>query len=325
MAPKNGNYAILEALRHEMLADPHVFMLYQSGKPTAVSATGQVIDLYREFGPVRIPDYNPIDEEWYVGCVIGAALTGNRAVAHVPSMCTLRTYELVYNQIGKLRHMTGGQANLPLVIWQDGAGRRAGSAGQHADAGAESQYMALPGLTVVVPSNPYMAKGLFHAAMESADPVIFYHFAGINNIEIDVPDEKYTIPIGRVDVRREGNDITIAGHGDAVNQILGAQEGLQSASIDAEIIDVYTLKPVPTEQIIASVRKTGKFLYVDHGHETAHAAAEFVARVAMAVPGARVQRITFPDAPPPGSREMITWMTPDSPKVVEAARRVVAA
>jgi pyruvate dehydrogenase E1 component beta subunit len=325
MAPKPGNYAILEGLRGEMLTDPHLTMLYEYQRPTAVSATGQVIDLYKEFGPIRIPDWGPIDEEWFVGGGAGIAMAGVRAVAHVPSMCMVRCFELVFNQIGKLRHMTGGQVSMPLVIWQDMPGRSAGMAGQHADAGQEALYAAIPGVKVVVPSDPYDAKGLFVAALRDPDPVAFFHYGPINNIQVDVPDEQYVVPIGEAAIRQEGTDITIVAVGPAAIEVNKAAAGLKEAGISAEIIDPRTIKPLPIDPIIASVRKTGKLLAVDHGHETLGTPAEIIARVAMAVPGAKVARITFPDAPPPGSREIITWMTPDAPKIVEAARKVVAA
>jgi pyruvate dehydrogenase E1 component beta subunit len=325
MAIKSGGYAVLEAIRSEMLKDPHLTMLYEYQRPTAVSPSGQVIDLYREFGPVRIPDWGPLDEEWFVGAAMGMAMTGVRSIAHLPSMTTLRTFELVFNQIGKLRHMTGGQASMPMVLWQDAAGRGAGSAGQHADAGQEAQYAAIPGTTVVVPSNPYDLKGMMHAALRYPDPVIFFNYGAANRVEIDVPDEDYVVEIGKAAVRHEGTDITIVGVAPATVEFDAAHTALRDAGISGEFIDLRTVKPLDTETIFASVRKTGRLLAVDHGHETLGTPAEVITRVAMAIPGARVSRITFPDAPPPGAREMITWMTPDGPKIVEAARKLVAA
>jgi len=324
MAPKPGNYAILEALQQEFRNDPHLTMLYEYQRPTAVSPTGQVIDLFKEFGPVRIPDWGPLDEEWFVGGAMGMAMTGVRSIAHLPSMTTHRCFELVFNQIGKLRHMTGGQASMPMVLWQDAAGRGAGSAGQHADAGQEAQYAALPGTTVVVPSDPYDAKGLMTAALRYPDPVIFFHYGAINNVQVDVPDGEVVVPIGEAAVRQEGTDLTIVGVAPATHEIAKALPGLKDAGISAEFLDLRTIKPMPMEQILASVRKTGKLLAVDHGHETLGTAAEVLARVAMAVPGVKVSRITFPDAPAPGARNMITWMTPDAPKIVEAAKKLVA-
>jgi pyruvate dehydrogenase E1 component beta subunit len=324
MAIKNGLFATLEALQFEMQKDPHLTHLYEYGRPTAVSSTGKVIDIYKQFGEPRTTDWGPIDEEWFVGAGMGLAMTGVRAVVRLPSMTTVRYFDLVFNQVGKLRHMTGGQLNMPLVIWQDAAGRVAGSAGQHADAGQEALYAAIPGIKVVVPSNPYDAKGLMHAALRDQDPVIFFHYAQINSISIDVPDNDYVVPIGEAAIRQEGKDITIVGYGPAAIEINKAVPGLKQAGVSAEIIDPRSIKPMPIEAINKSVRKTGKLLVVDHGHETCGTAAEVIARVAMAVPGAKVARSTFPDAPPPGAREMISWMTPDAPKIVEATRKLMA-
>jgi pyruvate dehydrogenase E1 component beta subunit len=320
MAVKPGGYAVLEAVQNEMRNDPHMTMLYEYQRPIAVSPMGQVIDLYKEFGEPRIPDWGPIDEEWFVGGAAGIAMTGVRAIAHVPSMCSLRCFELVFNQVGKLRHMTGGQVGMPLVIWQDAAGRMPGMAGQHADAGQEALYAAIPGIKVVVPSNPYDAKGLMTAALRDADPVIFFHYSAIDTVQTDVPDESYEVKIGEAAIRQEGSDITIVGFGPAAIEISRAAPMLKDAGISAEIIDPRTLKPLPVDALVASVKKTGRLLVVDHGHETLGTAAEIIASVAIGVPGAKVARSTFPDAPPPGAKEMITWMTPDADKIVQAAK-----
>lgn len=324
MVAKAGGYAILEAIQFEMRNNPHMTMLYQGTKPVAVSALGQIIDLQQEFGEVRMPE-GPIDEEWYMGGAAGIAMTGVPAIAHLPSMCTLRSFELVFNQIGKLRHMTGGQINMPLVIWQDGAGRNPGMAGQHADAGQEALYAGIPGIKVVVPSNPYDAKGLMTAAIRDPDPVIFFHYGAMNSVNIDVPDDDYIVPIGEAAIRQEGIDITIVGFGNAAIEISRATEGLKSAGISAEIIDPRTLAPLPIDAIAESVRKTGKLLVIDHGQASMGISGEIISRVAMAVPGARLARSTFPDAPPPGEAGMIAWMTPDAEKVVEAAKQMMQA
>lgn len=324
MAPKPSNYAVLEALQHEMRNDPYMTMLYEYQRPVAVSPTGQVIDLFKEFGDLRIPDWGPIDEEWHVGGAAGIAMTGVRAIAHVPSMCSLRCFELVFNQVGKLRHMTGGQVNMPLVIWQDAAGRKPGSAGQHADAGQEALYASIPGIKVVVPSNPYDAKGLMTAALRDNDPVIFFHYPAIDGEKVDVPDESYVVNIGEAAIRQEGTDLTIVGFGPAAIEINKALPGLKEAGISAEVIDPRSIKPLPIDTINTSVRKTGKLLVVDHGHETLGTASEIIARVAIGVPGAKLARSTFPDAPAPGAREMISWMTPDAPKIIEASKKMVA-
>jgi pyruvate/2-oxoglutarate/acetoin dehydrogenase E1 component len=324
MAPKPGNYAILEGIQGEMKAMPHLTMFWQN-RPVAVSPQGKIIDLGKEFGNVRIPEYTAIDEEWYVGSCAGMAMMGVPAIAHTPTMTPVRAYELVFNQISKLRYMTGGQASMPLVIWQDGAGRGAGQSSQHADAGQESLYASLPGVKVVVPSNPYDAKGLMIAAIRDPDPVIFYHYGAINAVQIDVPDEQYEVKIGEAKTLQEGTDITIVGVGPAMIEINKALAELKGAGIKAEVIDPRTVKPLPIDHIIASVKKTGKLLAVDHGHETLCGATEIIARCAIAGAGSKYVRLAFPDAPAPGNREMISWMTPDAPKIVAAAKKMLAA
>jgi pyruvate dehydrogenase E1 component beta subunit len=324
MANKPGNYAILEGIQAEMRSNKLLSIFWQN-RPTAVSPMGNVIDLFKEFGPNRVPQYTPIDEEWYVGACAGMAMSGVPAIAHTPYMCTVRAFDLVFNQIGKLRHMTGGQAAMPFVLWQDGAGRTPGMAGQHSDAGQEALYAALPGVKVVVPSNPYDAKGLMVAAIRDPDPVIFFHYGQINSVKADVPDEAYAVRIGEARLVQEGRDITIVGYGPAMIEINKALPELKAAGISAEVIDPRSIKPMPIEAIAGSVRKTGRLLAVDHGHETLCAATEIIARCAILTPGARFARIAFPDAPAPGSKEMITWMTPTAARIVDAATKMVKA
>jgi len=324
MPIKNGNFACLEALQFEMRKDPHLVHLYEYDRPTAVSSMGKVIDIYSEFGFPRTTDWAPIDEEWFVGAGIGLAMTGCRTIIRPPTMTTVRAFELVFNQVGKLRYMTGGQVNMPLVIWQMAQGRMPGLAAQHADSGQEVLYAAIPGLKVVVPANPYDAKGLMHAALRDPDPVVFFHYSGIDSVRMDVPDNDYVVPIGEAAVRQEGKDITIVGYGPAAIEINNAMAGLKAANISAEIIDPRTIKPMPVDAIFSSVRKTGRLLVVDHGHQTCGTAAEIVAQVATNVPGVKMARLTFPDAPSPGAAEMINWMIPDAPKIVAAAKKMVA-
>src|SRR5690606_31299870 len=156
------------------------------------------------------------------------------------------------NQVGKLRHMTGGQASMPWVLWQDGAGRVAGSAGQHADAGMEAWYAAIPGIKVVVPSTPYDAKGLMIAAIRDPDPVVFCDYAPLGRLIADVPDEPYTVPIGKAAVRQEGNDITLVGVGPAAQEISNALADIEAAGISAEFIDPRSLKPLDVDTLVRS-------------------------------------------------------------------------
>jgi len=207
--PKTTSYAILEGIQGEMKRDKLLTLLYEYQSPAA-GWEGRTINLEAEFGRWRVR-FSPIDENWIVGGAMGMSMIGVPAIAHIPSMTTLIPYELMFNHAGKLRHMTGGQAAFPMVLWADMQGRAAFQAGQHADAGLESSYARLAGLKVVIPSNPYDAKGLIISAIRDVDPVVFCQYP-VPSSGPDVPDEPYTVPIGQAVVRTEGKDITIVGY-----------------------------------------------------------------------------------------------------------------
>ena len=322
--PKSMNYAILEAIQGEMRRDEFLTLLYEYQGTAARWRTG-AIDLAAEFGPPRV-QFCPIDEEWIVGGALGMSLIGVRAIAHIPSMATFIPFELMFNHAGKLRHMTGGQATMPMVLWADMARRWARQGGQHADAGLESAYARLAGLKVVIPSNPYDAKGLMISAIRDVDPVVFCHYP-VPASGPEVPDEPYTVPIGEAAVRTEGEDITIVGYAPQTAEIAKAVEELRQDGISAEFIDPRTLAPLEgvMETIVKSVQKTGRLLTSDEGSYSFSNCAEIIARVAEAVPGVRVKRLAFPDAPAPGAPEMIDYMKVDAGKIAAAARKMVAA
>ncbi|MFH1922726.1 MAG: transketolase C-terminal domain-containing protein [Planctomycetota bacterium] len=322
--PKSVNYAILEAIQGEMRRDELLTLLYEY-QGTAAGWRGKSVDLEAEFGPPRV-QFCPIDEEWIVGGALGMSLIGVRAIAHIPSMATFIPFELMFNHAGKLRHMTGGQATMPMVLWADMARRWARQGGQHADAGLESAYARLVGLKVVIPSNPYDAKGLMISAIRDVDPVVFCHYP-VPDSGPEVPDEPYTVPIGQAAVRREGEDITIVGYAPQTAEIAKAVEELGQDGISAEFIDPRTLAPLEgvMDTIVNSVKKTGRLLTSDEGSYSFSNCAEIIARVAEAVPGVQVKRLAFPDAPAPGAPEMIDYMKVDAAKIAAAARKMVAA
>lgn len=314
--PKTMNSAILEGIQAEMRRDKLLTLFYEYQRPGALEA---------EFGPLRVR-FCAIDEQWIVGGVLGMSMTGVPAIAHIPSMATFIPYELMFNHAGKLRHMTGGQASFPMVLWADMMGRRPLQAGQHADAGLESSYARLAGLKVVIPSHPYDAKGLMISAIRDVDPVVFCQYP-VPASGPEVPDEPYTVPIGEAAVRREGTDITIVGYAPQTVEIAKAVDQLANDGISAEFIDPRTLAPLEgvMEPIIASVKKTGRLLTSDEGSYSFSNCAEIIARVAEAVPGVKVKRLAFPDAPPPGAPEMINYMKVDASNIVAAAKKMVAA
>src|SRR5262245_43164276 len=154
MPKKSYNYAQLEAVAQEMRANPDMVYFYEYQVPTATLPTGEVLDLVKEFGNVRTSGRGwPIDEQWIVGAAIGAAAAWSKAIARTPTMAPIYAIEFIQNQAGKIRSMTGGQASMPFVLWNDGAGRQRGNAGQHSDVGLETMYANLPGVKVVAPSN----------------------------------------------------------------------------------------------------------------------------------------------------------------------------
>lgn len=320
--PKSMNYAILEAIQGEMRREKLLTLLYEYQRPSA-SWQGRSINLEAEFGRPRV-QFCAIDEQWIVGAALGMSMTGVPAIAHIPSMATFIPFELMFNHAGKLRHMTGGQAAFPMVLWADMATRVPYQAGQHADAGLESAYARLAGLKVVIPSNPYDAKGLMISAIRDVDPVVFCHYP-VPATGPEVPDEPYTVPIGEAAVRTEGTDLTIVGYAPQTTEIAKAVEELKKDGISAEFIDPRTLAPLDSvmETIIQSVKKTGKLLTSDEGSYSFCNGAEIVARVAEALPGVKVKRLAFPDAPPPGAPEMINFMKVDAARIAAAARKLV--
>ncbi|MGE3507650.1 MAG: alpha-ketoacid dehydrogenase subunit beta [Vicinamibacterales bacterium] len=321
MAKKSYNYAQLEAVAQEMRANPDMVYFYEYQVPTATLPTGEVLDLVKEFGEARTSGRGwPIDETWIAGAAIGAAAAGSKAIARMPTMAPIYAIEYVQNQAGKIRSMTGGQASMPFVLWQDGASRTRGAAGQHTDVGVESLYAQLPGIKVVAPSDAYDAKGLLIAAIRDPDPVVYLDYGEVKGGEQpDVPDEAYEVPIGKAVVRQPGRDLTIVAWSPATTDVRRALPEIAKAGISAEFIDPRTLKPLDVETLIASAKKTRRVLVVEHGHYTAGFGAHVVSEIAQFVPGVKIRRIAFPDVPGPGSAEMMTWLRPDAPKIVDAS------
>lgn len=320
MAKKSYVYAQIEAIAQEMRANPDMVCYYQ-GRFSATLPTGEVLDLAKEFGEPRTSGQGwPIDETWIVGAAIGAAAAGSKAIARLPSMTSVYAFEYVFNQAGKLRAMTGGQANMPFVLWLDGAGRGKGSAGQHADAGMETLYAQLPGLKVVAPSNAYDAKGLMTTAIRDPDPVVYCDYGEVKaGVQPDVPDEAYEIPLGQAAIRQEGRHLTLVAWAPATVEVTKALPGLAKAGISVEFIDLRSIKPMDIDALEKSARKTGRLLVVEHGHYTAGFGAHVIAEVVQAVSGVKAGRIAFPDVPCPGAPAMVEYLRPDAPKIVDAA------
>lgn len=327
MANKPYNYAQLEGLAQEMRANPDMVFFYEYQVPTATLPTGEVLDLAKEFGPIRTSGRGwPIDEHWIAGAAIGAAAAGSKAVARLPSMAPIYAIEYVQNQAGKIRSMTGGQASMPFVLWQDSAGRGRGMAGQHTDVGHESLYAQLPGVKVVAPSDAYDAKGLLIAAIRDPDPVVYLDYSEVKaGVQPDVPDEAYEVPLGKAVVRQPGKDLTLIAWAPATVDVKKALPDLERAGVSVEFIDPRSLKPLDLDTLAASARKTRRVLVVEHGHYTASFGSHVISEIAQLVPGVKVKKLAFPDVPGPGSAEMMAWLRPDAPKIVDACIQLMRA
>ena len=321
MPNKSYAYAQIEAIALEMRADPNMVYFYEMGPKSATSPTGEVLDLAAEFGHIRTSGQGwPIDEQWIACTAIGVAASGSKAVANIPFMTSLYPIEYVFNQAGKLRSMTGGQASMPLVLIVGGAGRTGGMAGQHTDAGQEALYTQLPGVKVITSSNAYDAKGLLIAAIRDPDPVVYFDYVEVKGgPQPDVPDEAYEVPLGKAAVRQEGRDLTIVAWAPATVDVAKALPDIKKAGVSAEFIDLRSLKPLDLDTLVTSVRKTGRLLVVEHGHYTGGYGSHVIAEVVQTISGVKARRIAFPDVPCPGSPTMVSWLRPDAPKIIDAS------
>lgn len=322
MTVKTWMYAVLEAVAAEMRADPAMVWIFELTPPVASNAGMPVINLETEFGRKRVVNTG-IDENWMVSAVLGAGLAGSRAATYIPYQGAGMPFQVIQNHAGKLRHMTGGKASMPVVFVLEMTGQTPGFAGQHSDYEIDSTYMHIPGVRTVVPSTPYDAKGMMHAALRSPDPVVYLYPAGLRMLSEEVPDEPYEVPLDKAAVRQEGTDLTLVGSGGGMPDVLEAAKRLGEAGMSVEVIDLRVLKQMDTETLVKSVAKTKRLLAVDQTYYTLGPAAEVVARCAENVEGAKFRRIAFPDAPPPASPEMFNWMRPDATRIFDAAKKMV--
>ena len=316
--------ALRETLRQAMTADPNVFMI---GEDIGVygGAFGVSAGLIDEFGPERIID-TPISEAAITGACIGAALTGMRPVGEIQFMdfITLSMEQLVL-QAAKIRFMFGGEATVPFVL-RTPAGSGTGAAAQHSQS-LENWFVHVPGLKVVMPSNPYDAKGLLRAAIYDDNPVIFVEHKLLYTTKGPVPEEPYEVPLGQSKVVREGTDLTLVATSIMVVRALQAAERLAEAGIEVEIIDPRTLSPLDMAPIEASIKKTGRALVVHEAVKTGGFGGEVVARIveseAFDYLEAPVRRLAGLDMPIPYNRTLEYHTVPQVENIVAEARKLV--
>ena len=316
--------AVARGIAQEMRRDPSVVFLGED-----VAAAGGVFKttsgLLEEFGPQRVRD-TPISEQAILGAAIGAAMTGLRPIAEIMfsdffAVC----WDLIANEMAKIRYMSDGQLTLPLVVrCANGAGLRFGA--QHSQS-VENWAMAVPGLKVVAPSNPRDVIGLLAAAVRDPDPVIFFEHKGLYPSKGEVPDGEITDELGRASVLRHGGDATILALAAMVPRALAAAEKLSAEDgIEATVIDVRSLVPLDTRTILAEVTKTGRLFTVEENPRLCGWGAEIVSIVAEEAFGALTGpaiRITTPHIPLPAADRLEDHVLPSVDRIVETVSKAL--
>jgi pyruvate/2-oxoglutarate/acetoin dehydrogenase E1 component len=317
--------AIREALAEEMRRDARVFLM---GEDIAEHGGNFLVTtgLYEEFGEQRIFD-TPLSESALVGAGVGAAMMGLRPVVEVmfADFVTI-AMDAIVNHAAKVNYMSGGEVTAPLVIRLAayGAGRRSGA---HHSQSVESLLTNVPGLTIVMPSTPYDAKGLLKAAIRTPNPVIFLEHKMLYAKKGEVPENEYLIPLGVADIKRQGTDLTIVAFGRMVDISMAAARTLETEGVSAEIVDLRSLQPLDEETILASVRKTGHLIIVHEAPIRGGFGGEVAAVVAEKALGyldAPVKRVGAPWVPVPFSPTLEDAYVPQEADVVRTALTVMA-
>jgi pyruvate/2-oxoglutarate/acetoin dehydrogenase E1 component len=316
--------AINEALHQIIAKDTRAFLIGQGvTSPWYVGST--TVGLITRFGPQRIVDA-PTSENAITGVALGAALAGMHPILCFPRMDFMHyAMDQIANHIANWHYMFGGQLSAPMTIW--GIINRGGEqAAQHSQA-THAIFTHIPGLKVVMPSTPYDVKGLLAASVEDDNPVVFIDDRWLYQHVGDVPEELYSVPMGKGVVRREGKDVTVVATSHMVHEAIKASENLDKEGIGVEVVDLRSLKPLDEDLLFASVKKTGRLVVVDGGWKTCGVAAEISAKIAESdVFGslkAPIIRVALPDAPAPASSALEKIYYPNAEKVVSAVRKIL--
>jgi pyruvate/2-oxoglutarate/acetoin dehydrogenase E1 component len=307
---------ITDALRR----DPRVFLMGEDvGKYGGTYAVTR--GLLEEFGPERIRD-TPLSESAFVGAGIGAALGGMRPVVEVMSVnFSMLALDQIVNTAATLRHMSGGSIGVPLVI-RMATGAGAQLAAQHSHS-LEVWYAHVPGLKVVAPATVADARGMLWTALEDPDPVLVFEHVGLYNHKGELASDAGPVDIRRAAVRRAGRDVTLVTYGGSLPKAMSAAEALADGGIDAEVVDLRSLRPLDDETIVASVRKTHRAVVVDEGWRTCSLAAEISARLmeqCLYDLEAPVARVCTAEVPIPYPRHLERAALPQVEAIVAAAR-----
>ena len=316
--------AVRAALREALQRDDRVFLMGEDvGKYGGSYACS--LGLLDEFGPERVRD-TPLSEGAFVGMGIGAAMAGMRPIVEIMTVnFSLLALDQILNNAATLRHMSGGQIGVPLVIrMATGAGRQV--AAQHSHS-LENYYAHIPGLKVLAPASLEDARGMLWSALQDPDPVIVFEHAALYAVEGQLPADAGAVPIDRAAIRRPGQDVSIIAYGGTVAKALAAAATLAGQGVDAEVIDLRTLRPLDDATILASVSKTRRAVVVDEGWKTGSLAAEVCARIvehAFYELDAPLARVCSEEVPIPYAKHLEEAALPQPAKIVEAVLAMVA-
>ncbi|MDX8381512.1 MAG: pyruvate dehydrogenase complex E1 component subunit beta [Ghiorsea sp.] len=320
MAKITYREALNQAMCNEMERDDRVFLMGEEVAEYngAYKVSQGMLD---KFGPRRVID-TPITELGFSGLGVGAAMAGLRPIVEFMTWnFAILAADQIVNAAAKMKYMTGGQYNCPMVF-RGAGGAAARVSSQHSQA-FESWYANIPGLKVVMPSNPADAKGLLAASIRDNDTVIFIENE-INYGDVgEVPEGEYIVPLGKADIKRVGKDITLVAHSRMTGYALMAAEELAKMGIDAEVVDPRTIRPLDEETILASVAKTNRAVVIEEGWRFAGIGAEISARImekGFDNLDAPVARVTGKDVPMPYAANLENYALPSVAEIVEAAR-----
>jgi len=316
--------AINEALHQIIAKDTRVFLIGQGViSPWYVGST--TVGLIDRFGPKRIID-TPTSENCITGVALGAALAGMHPILCYPRMDFMYyAMDQIANHIANWHYMFGGQLSVPIALWAI-INRGGEQAAQHSQA-TQVIFTHIPGLKVVMPSTPYDAKGLLVACIEEDNPVVYIDDRWLYQHVGEVPEELYSVPIGKGVVRREGEDVTVVATSYMTYEAVKASESLDKEGIDVEVIDLRSLKPLDENLLLTSVKKTGRLIVADGGWKTCGVAAEVSARIAenevFRSLRAPIMRVSLPDTPAPASSALENVYYPKAERIVAAVKRIL--
>ena len=315
--------AICEAMSEEMRTDESIYLMGEEVAEYngAYKASKGMLD---EFGEKRVID-TPIAELGFAGIAIGSTMTGNRPIVEYMTFnFSLVGIDQIINNAAKIRQMSGGQFKCPIVF--RGPTGSAGQLGATHSQAFENWFANTPGLKVIVPSNPYDAKGLLKSAIRDDDPVIFMESEQMYGDKGEIPEGEYTLPIGVADIKREGTDVTIVSFGKIIKEAYKAADKLKEENISCEIIDLRTVRPLDINAVIKSVKKTNRLVILEEAWPFGNVSTEITFQVqskAFDYLDAPIEKINTADTPAPYSPVLLAEWLPNSEDVIKAVKKVL--